>query len=121
MTHHNPTDDRLSTLESRVENLESRFETIERVFSSEIIEKADAHAAACQEDPRQQFEIGDTHDVVISDMEQDYNGKTGVGKIDGVVTFIDPTETEIETGDVATVRITDVKENALEAMALSRS
>jgi len=115
-----PDTDRIEELETRVEALESRFETFERLFSSDVIDKADAHSAE-KNDAREQFEQGEVHEVVVEKIEQEYNGITGVSHIDGVVTFIDPRKFDIQTGDLVTIRISDVKENTLHAISIDRS
>ena len=105
-------------MEERIEELEDRIKAIEDLFNSSIIDRQESHVEATKGDARDKLDVGDVKTIKIFDPPgQGSDPDHGVGKIDGIVTFVDCSGLEVEQDDVVHCRITDVEENAAEAVA----
>ena len=107
-----------SELEDRVQELEDRIKSIEDLFDSSIIDRQQSNVESTKGDARDTLDVGDVKTIKIFDPPgQGSDPDNGVGKIDGIVTFVDCSGLDVEQDDVVHCRITDVTENAAEAIA----
>jgi len=108
-------------LEQRVDNLQSRLDSLESIFSERILERERAHTQAKQQDARKHLQPGDTHRVVIdSPPGEGRDPNSAVGRIEGIVVFIDPKEIQIQENDVLKIVIKDVKDSCANANAIEK-
>lgn len=109
---------RITELEERVEELEEQVSALEDIFAPAIIDRQTAHIEAKKGDARETLTEGDVKTVKIFDPPgQGSDPDNGVGKIDGIVTFINCDGLDVEQDDVVDCRITDVLPNAAHAVA----
>lgn len=120
--------DRLSELEAelqaereRADELEARLEAIEGVFSSRVVDKERAHTAATKRSPTDVVNLGDVYELVVSDVHADGYDQTAVGRIQGLVVFVDLEGADAvpEEGDVVDVQITDTQDTCAHAVPVS--
>lgn len=108
-------------LEQRLEDLQNRMDAIESIFSERTLDREQAHTKAKQQDARKHLQPGDTHRVVIdSPPGEGRDPNSAVGRIDGIVVFIDPKRLQIQENDVLNIVIKDVKNNCANANAVSK-
>lgn len=108
--------ERTGAFETLVE-LERRLRAVETELEL-MDEQQEAHILAKKKDARDQIERADVETVVIVSPPEDNDGTDAIGKINGIVTFVDPGEFELEKGDAVRVRIYDVGKNHAESLAL---
>ena len=107
-----------NNVEERIDDLEKRIKAIEDMFAPRIIDRQSSHVDAAGKDAREKLDLGDVKTIKIFDPPgQGSDPDNGVGKIDGIVTFVDCSGLDVEQDDVVHCRITDVTENAAEAIA----
>lgn len=108
----------IKELEERVEELEDRMSAIEDIFTPAILDRQTAHVEAKQGDARETLSEGDVKTVKIFDPPgQGSDPDSGVGKIDGIVTFVNCDGLDVELDDVVHCRITNVLPSAAQAVA----
>lgn len=107
-------------LEQRVEQLETRVESLESLFSPHALDKEQAHVRAKKRDAREELQVGEVYRVFVRNLERDGDGRQGIGRISGIVTFVDRDRVDFGEGDTVKVRLTDVKENAAIGRAIER-
>ncbi|GAA5434788.1 MULTISPECIES: TRAM domain-containing protein [Halobacteriales] len=108
----------IKELEERVEELEDRMSAIEDIFAPAILDRQTAHVEAKQGDARDTLSQGDVKTVKIFDPPgQGSDPDSGVGKIDGIVTFVNCDGLAVEQDDVVHCRITNVLPNAAHGVA----
>lgn len=94
------------------------MESIENLFSSSLIDDQRSEIETTEEDAREKLNIGDVKTIKIFDPPgQGKDPDRGVGKIDGIVTFVDCTGLDVEQDDILHCRITNVEKNAADAIA----
>lgn len=105
-------------IKERFQELEDRIQSIEDLFASSIIDRQQSHVEATKQDARDTLDVGDVKKIRIFDPPGEGDAPDyGVGKIDGIVTFVDCSGLEVEQGDVLHCRIIDVNDNSAEALA----
>jgi len=108
----------IEELEDRINELEDRISGIEDVFSPAILDRQSSHVEAQKDDAREKLSVGEVKTVKIFDPPgQGSDPDHGVGKIDGVVTFVNCDGLDIEQDDVIHCRVTDVSSNAAHGVA----
>jgi predicted RNA-binding protein with TRAM domain/ubiquinone biosynthesis protein UbiJ len=111
-------EDELAAEKKRTERLEARLEAIETVFSDRPLDKERAHVEAQRCDPSEVVTLGETYEVVVKEVEDGY-APSAMGRIDGLVVWFDIDNSEtVSEGNVAEVRIDDLRENIAEATLL---
>lgn len=122
MSQHESKDEKISELKEQIEELEERVDGLEDIFSPAIIDRQTAHTRAKQGDARDELSEGDVKTVKIFDPPgQGSDPDSGVGKIDGIVTFVNCDGLDVETDDVVHCRITDVLPNAAHGVATQKA
>jgi predicted RNA-binding protein with TRAM domain len=105
-------------LEEKVEKLEDRIQAIEDIFAPAVIDRQTSHVEATKYDARETLSEGDVKTVKIFDPPgQGSDLDSGVGKINGIVTFVNCDGLNVEQDDVVHCRITDVLPNAAHGVA----
>jgi len=105
-------------MEARIDKLEERIKAIEDIFAPRIIDRQSSHVEASGNDARDELDVGDVKTIKIFDPPGSGNDPDhGVGKIKGIVTFVDCRGLDVEQDDVVHCRITDVQANAAEGVA----
>lgn len=108
----------ITELEKRVGELEDQMSAIEDIFAPAIIDRQTAHIEAKEEDARDSLSEGDVKTVKIFDPPgQGSDPDNGVGKINGIVTFVNCDGLDVERDDVVHCRITNVLPNAAHGVA----
>lgn len=108
----------INSIEERVEELEDRMSAIEDIFAPAILDRQTAHIEAKEGDARDTLSEGDVKTIKIFDPPgQGSDPDSGVGKIDGIVTFVNCDGLNVEQDDVVHCRITNVLPNAAHAVA----
>lgn len=107
-------------LERRVDQLETKLETIQCLFSPWVLDKAQAHNRAKERDAREQLQVGEVYRVFVRDVERDGSNRQGIGRINGIVTFIKQRKVDFDKEDTVRVQLTDVKDNAAIGHAIER-
>lgn len=111
--------DTVEELEAHVEELQQRVEALEGIFSERLLDREGAHIQATQQDAREQLEVGETHRVVVdSPPGTGRDPSKAVGRIEGIVTFIEPKGLDIEENDVLKVRLKQIQRNCVKANTL---
>ncbi len=114
-------DRRISELEDEVARLEDRIEAIEDIFSPSIVDRQTSHVNAKRSDARDKLSKGDERTVSIFDPPgHGTDPDSGVGKIEGIVTFVNCDGLDVEKNDVVECRITNVLPNAAHAVAIEK-
>lgn len=114
-------DERIAELEEQVEELSDRVNAIEDIFSPSIIDRQTAHINAKQRDAREHLSEGDVETLEIFDPPgQGSDPDSGVGKIDGIVTFVNCDGLDVEANDIVRCRITNVLPNAAHGVAVEK-
>lgn len=105
-------------LEEKVKELEDRIQAIEDIFAPAVIDRQTSHVEATKGDARETLSEGDVKTVKIFDPPgQGSDPDSGVGKINGIVTFVNCDGLNVEQDDVVHCRITDVLPNAAHGVA----
>lgn len=108
-------------LERRVEELQDRLEALESIFSERTLDREQGHTQAKKRDARTKLQPGETHQVVIdSPPGEGRDPNKAVGRVDGIVVFVDPQGTEIRENDVLKILIKDVEDNCAKANVLDK-
>lgn len=109
-------------LRERVDELEQRLKRIEEIFAPNLLDRQTKHVAARERDAREVLSPGDEKVMrVISPLGHGQEPQKCVGKIHGVVTFVDCDEDDgFEEGEYITVRLVDVAHSSAEGVALQR-
>ena len=114
----NTNNERLAELDERISELEDRTQAIEDIFAPAIIDRQTSHVEATKGDAREKLSEGDVKTVKIFDPPgQGSDPDSGVGKIDGIVTFVNCDGLDVEQDDVVHCRITNVLPNAAHGVA----
>ena len=80
----------------------------------------EAHQNALKRDARDQYDVGDSLEVVLEQTPVENNGREGVARRGGLVVFVHPGQTSVEIGCHIKVRVTHVDRNYLRVIALRR-
>lgn len=105
-------------LEEKVEKLGERISAIEEIFAPAIVDRQTSHIKSKNEDATNKLSEGDVKTVKIFDPPgQGSDPNSGVGKINGIVTFVNCDGLDVGQNDVVHCRITDVMPNAANAIA----
>jgi len=111
-------------LEERVFELEERLKTIENVFSPDALDgESTGRGNARNKDAREVLDCGDERAMrVVSPIGDGQEPERLVGKVNGVVTFIDledeDDEDNYEEGEYIQIKILDVSHSSAEGVAL---
>lgn len=98
-------------------DIEQRLRSVERELEL-MDEKQEAHIRAKSQDARKSIARGDTEVVVVKTPPEENDGERAVSKIDGIVTFVDSGQFDLQRGDVIRVRIYDVGDSHADAITL---
>jgi TolA-binding protein len=108
-------------LESRIRELEERIESVEGIFSERLLAHENAHVQAKQQDARDEIQVGETRRLVVdSPPGEGQDPNKAVGRINGIVTFVDPKKRRIGENDVLKVQVKDVQQNSAKANVLTK-
>lgn len=109
-------------LRERVDELERRLKRMEEIFAPNLLDRQTKHVAARERDAREVLSPGDEKVMrVISPLGHGQEPEKCVGKVHGVVTFVDCDEDDdFEEGEYLTVRLVDVAHSSAEGVALQR-
>jgi predicted RNA-binding protein with TRAM domain len=108
----------IEELEERVNELEDRIDGIEDIFAPAIVDRQASHVKAKEDNAQDQLSEGEVKTVKIFDPPgQGSDPDSGVGKIDGIVTFVNCDGLNVEQDDVVHCRITNVLPNAAHGVA----
>lgn len=105
----------------RIDELETDVEAALSIFDDSHVDKAQAHAEAIDSDAEEgQPSVGETVEIYIDDPPgEGEDPSTGVGRIDGKVTFVQPDGLDIDRETVQ-ARMVDVKEKVNVARAVGK-
>jgi predicted RNA-binding protein with TRAM domain len=107
----------LDSVREDMEREQERQQILESIFSDRVIDRETAHIEAQQRSPSDAVSVGDECTVWIDEIEQEHPAPTAVGRIDGLVTFVEYQTTNpcIEPDQAVEVVITDIQETAAHA------
>lgn len=100
----------LVDIEERLRSVETELELLD--------DKQEAHIRAKRQDARDKIQRGDVETVVVVTPPDDNDGRRAVSKIEGIVTFVDQGDYDLERGDVLRVRIFDVGKNHADSLVV---
>lgn len=103
--------------EDRLSSIENRLDRLESIFSPNLIDRQTKHIRALENDARDILSVGERAQMkVISPIGDGTSPDTCIGKIHGVVTFVNEvTEPTFKKSEIVDVEITNVTDSAAEA------
>ena len=110
--------DRDKDLEDRVSDLDNRLSALEDIFSPRILDRQTKHVKTQKEDARDYLQPGDQKRAVVkSPVGKGRDPNVCVGKIDGIVTFIEGVGMDdAKLNETLDVEVTRVQENCAYAV-----
>lgn len=121
MTDEDDIEDKLSDLDEEVSDLDDRVSALEDIFSPRLLDRQTKHVESQKEDARDYLEVDEEKQAIVkSPVGKGKDPNVCVGKIDGIVTFIEGVgKNEVDLNEAIAVRVTRVQDNC--AYAVPRS
>lgn len=103
-------------LDEAYEGLDERLTAIEAMFSDGLLDKQEAHCAAQERPVDDCVGRGDERTIVVEETLYDQPTPCVRGRIDGLQVFVEVDSREYEEGDTVDIVVTDLQDNAANAM-----